>query len=732
MSKLEGAGEAALAALGIAAAALPSTFSLVGVAQTAIEMHSTIKNTRRALSWWWKRRRIVKRIPLYIDNWEEMNGRDKKALRKGLRAVFALDEEFARTVLDTKDVDQALFKWFQSVGANEDMAKALRDIVQDEMHHLLLNNPELLDHLQYQGILALNQAVASLGGDVTLVLSMLERIRGLLVAQLIDQIMHRENLRQIVGLNTFREIVKNDPNKEAEPFRDGPPTMADFAAGFVVAPKKMLKKVAKALGLGVPTLRIKGPVIPDESFAAASLFGHSGSGKTCLALTLAYELEQFGWDIFCLDLATFERPADQYVFVQRVADVVRERYLDVRTDSIGDPPRVLLIIENIHLAPELARDFLFALKRVSENSQSGGLVRLLLVGRPPLETKMRGSLIEPLDAVIEQSNRIDMEPFSKVTVANMLAIVKRRQPSIRLGTKKLMGFSCGDNFLIVSALKAIDKDGSLDVLRDNTALASKVWNFYLQHLDPLVRENASAVLCIVAAFSSTEAPVLTSFVNYILQDRVPKVDSILTKFTTEGLLRMFESQDDCSRVFIQFHHSRRAQMILDLCEDTNAWTLFVQYFAYNPQDSVQFAMALAQWGAHRGDEDLLINLFNLIKDRRDCVSVLWTIGVKLSETKPGVATEAFDRITKLREDYAEAWNNLGVLLAKQERWDRAERALRKATELREDFAEAWNNLGIVLTERKKWREAESAFRKAIRLRPDYAGKRFDLDFVLLE
>ncbi len=730
-SRLDNTEEAALAVLGIAAISLPSTLSVVGVAQTAIEMDSTIKDTRRALLWWWERRKISKQIPARVHRWDGMSKDKRKALLEAVKAVFALDDEFARVMLKTTDVDKALFAWFRSAGASEDMAKALRDLVQNEMHQLLLNNPELLDHLQFQGIMALRQAIISLGGDTTRALRMLEQIKELLIVQLVDQINHKESLRFIAGLKTFREIVRDIPGKEPEPFRHGPPIVADFAAGFVVAPKKMLGKVAKGLGLGVPTLDIKGPVIPDERFAAVTLFGHPGSGKTYLALTLAYELEQFGWDIFSLDVATFERLVDRYVFIRRIVDAVRERYLGAGTDITDDPPRVLLIVENIHMAPEFASDFLSTLKHVCEDSQSGGLIRLLLVGRPLWETRKHGSLTGPIDTIVERSVRIDMEPFSETTVANMLAIVKRRRNDVQVSTDTLIEYAGGDNFLIVTALKIMYEHGSRDVLRDTTALARHVWHFCLEHIDVSLRNRAASVLCFVAAFSSIGTPVLARFVAESLRERVAQVADIIRQLADTGFLRTYQFEKDSSQVFVEFYHSRYAQIILGTCKDTNPRTLHMQYLDYNPPDFVRFATALALWGAHSGDNQLLSELFNQVIEREDCVAALRIIGVNLMDTNLRLATRAFRRITELSPDDAGAWNNLGNLLAKQrERWDEAEEAYRRAIELSPDDAGAWNNIGILLAKQERWDEAEAAYRKAIELRPGDAEVWYNLGVLL--
>ena len=55
---------------------------------------------------------------------------------------------------------------------------------------------------------------------------------------------------------------------------------------------------------------------------------------------------------------------------------------------------------------------------------------------------------------------------------------------------------------------------------------------------------------------------------------------------------------------------------------------------------------------------------------------------------------------------------------------------REAVRLRPDFAEAHNNLGLVLTQTDDDEPAIAAFREAIRIRPDYADAHANLGAAL--
>ncbi len=56
---------------------------------------------------------------------------------------------------------------------------------------------------------------------------------------------------------------------------------------------------------------------------------------------------------------------------------------------------------------------------------------------------------------------------------------------------------------------------------------------------------------------------------------------------------------------------------------------------------------------------------------------------------------------------------------------------REAVRLRPDFAEAYNNLGLVLTQADDDSAAIAAFREAIRIRPDYADAHANLGAALI-
>ena len=64
-----------------------------------------------------------------------------------------------------------------------------------------------------------------------------------------------------------------------------------------------------------------------------------------------------------------------------------------------------------------------------------------------------------------------------------------------------------------------------------------------------------------------------------------------------------------------------------------------------------------------------------------------------------------------------AWNNKGIALDSQGKYDEAIKAYDEAIRLDPNYADAWNNKGIALDDQGKYDEAIKAYDEAIRLDP---------------
>ena len=81
------------------------------------------------------------------------------------------------------------------------------------------------------------------------------------------------------------------------------------------------------------------------------------------------------------------------------------------------------------------------------------------------------------------------------------------------------------------------------------------------------------------------------------------------------------------------------------------------------------------------------------------------------------AREAFRKAIELDESYAEAYLNLGLLLADDGQNEEAERFLRTATLLNPNSHKAHGRLGILLQELGRYSEAEEELRRAVKIDP---------------
>lgn len=126
-------------------------------------------------------------------------------------------------------------------------------------------------------------------------------------------------------------------------------------------------------------------------------------------------------------------------------------------------------------------------------------------------------------------------------------------------------------------------------------------------------------------------------------------------------------------------------------------------------------------------------LSKAIELKPDYAEAYNNLGLVLQESKSNKEAEIyFRRAIDINAHYFQALNNLGLLLKEEDRFDEAETCLRAALELHPDFPEALNNLGMVLKRRFANPESESAFRRALALKPDYADAHLNLGMFLVD
>lgn len=87
---------------------------------------------------------------------------------------------------------------------------------------------------------------------------------------------------------------------------------------------------------------------------------------------------------------------------------------------------------------------------------------------------------------------------------------------------------------------------------------------------------------------------------------------------------------------------------------------------------------------------------------------------------------------ELDPDAVQLYDNLGILLLRQQRLEEAEAAFRRAAELDPDYSVPYRNLAAVLTARGRDEEAIEAYRRALALEPTDRQSRFLLGRLLVK
>ena len=100
-------------------------------------------------------------------------------------------------------------------------------------------------------------------------------------------------------------------------------------------------------------------------------------------------------------------------------------------------------------------------------------------------------------------------------------------------------------------------------------------------------------------------------------------------------------------------------------------------------------------------------------DEPSSAEALYGIGsVYLQQQKPREARENFERAIQLHANYPgslpRAWNNLGILSAREGQTDEAIQDFQRALQIDPGFLIAMGNLGNAYRQQKRWKEAQDA------------------------
>jgi len=105
----------------------------------------------------------------------------------------------------------------------------------------------------------------------------------------------------------------------------------------------------------------------------------------------------------------------------------------------------------------------------------------------------------------------------------------------------------------------------------------------------------------------------------------------------------------------------------------------------------------------------------------------------LQQQKTSEARACFERVLQLHAGYPgtlpNAWNNLGILAAREGNTDLAIQHFQRALQIDPDHSVALQNLGNAYRQKKDWPQAKRALEKALSLNPDDAEANYNLAMV---
>jgi tetratricopeptide (TPR) repeat protein len=123
-----------------------------------------------------------------------------------------------------------------------------------------------------------------------------------------------------------------------------------------------------------------------------------------------------------------------------------------------------------------------------------------------------------------------------------------------------------------------------------------------------------------------------------------------------------------------------------------------------------------------------------LRDDPDNSEALYGLGsIYLQQKNTTEARATFERVIKLPQRYPgtlpNAWNNLGLLSAREGRTDQAIQQFQKALQLDPDHFIALENLGNAYRQAKHWDDAKATLQHALQLNPDNAEANYAMGMV---
>ncbi len=126
-----------------------------------------------------------------------------------------------------------------------------------------------------------------------------------------------------------------------------------------------------------------------------------------------------------------------------------------------------------------------------------------------------------------------------------------------------------------------------------------------------------------------------------------------------------------------------------------------------------------------------------LRDEPSSAEALYGLGsVYLQQEKTAEARESLERAVQLHPGYPgtlpNAWNNLGILAAREGHTDEAIRNFQRALQIDPDHVIALENLGNAYRQSKRWDDAKSVLQRAVQLSPDSPEANYGLGMVFAQ
>lgn len=247
-------------------------------------------------------------------------------------------------------------------------------------------------------------------------------------------------------------------------------------------------------------------------------------------------------------------------------------------------------------------------------------------------------------------------------------------------------------------------------------------------------ENATRCECIYRKPSDLLSKIAFSFIRGKSSKEAVDIFQNISKFdpimSNIGLGLAYSNEGKYSKANLAYD---RVMKTIDIQEDPKKTPLYVMaivgrgisFFASEDYENaiLDFESAIS---ISQNDSSL--------ENNRRLRTLLWNNkGVALAhQDKYNEAVQAYDRALEILPQYADARNNKGIALLLENKCDEAVQAYDGAIEIDPQFSQAWNNKGFALYLQGNYEEALQAYDQAVDIDPQFAKAWNNKGFALAD